>query len=280
MIATPKDLSPQDYDLFRKLVYTHSGINLGDAKVNLVRTRLGKVVRQGNFRSFSDYYRYVKQDPTGERLGELLDAVTTNTTQLFRESRHFSLLQKIITQWAQDRKWRMRYSTLRIWSAACSSGEEPHSLAMVAHETLCKHPGIKLKILATDLSTRMISRAQLAMYKPYRAGAVPQKLKDKYLQKIEQNGRDYLQLIPELRKTITFSRFNLMAPTFPFSQPFHVIFCRNVMIYFDRPTQETLVNKLAGQLEAGGYLIIGHSESLTGLRHPLTYVEPTVYQNR
>jgi chemotaxis protein methyltransferase CheR len=197
---------------------------------------------------------------------------------MFREIRHFNLLRKLVTQWADDRNWRAQQSTLRIWSAACSSGEEPHSLAMVAYEALQKHPGIELKILATDLSTQMLSRAKLARYEPHRVGTVPPELKAKYLRKVKQDGGDFLQLVPELRRTITFSRFNLMSPTFPFSYGFHVIFCRNVMIYFDRPTQKTLVNKLSGQLRPGGYLMIGHSESLNGIDHPLSYVEPTVYQ--
>lgn len=280
MIAATQDLTHQDYDVIRTLVHTHSGIKLGDDKMRLVRARLRKVVRKGNFRSFHEYRRYVEQNPSGDRLCELLDALTTNTTHLFRESRHFTLLQRIITHWANDRNWRVQPSTLRIWSAACSSGEEPHSLAMVAHDSLSQHPGIKFEILATDLSMRMLRRATLAMYKPYRVGTVPPELRSKYMKPIEQNGRVYLQLVPELRKTITFGRFNLMTPTFPFRHGFHVIFCRNVMMYFDRQTQESLVNKLADKLLPGGYLMIGHSESLNGISHPLSYVEPTVYQKR
>jgi len=278
MFVDTLDLAQQDYELIRRLVYVHSGINLGDGKMQLVKARLGKKVRQGNFHSFRDYYHHVEQDPTGDRLCELLDAISTNTTHLFREVRHFHLLQKLITHWAHDRDWRIQHTTLRIWSAACASGEEPHSLAMVAYDTLLNHPGIDLKILATDLSKRMISRATLALYKPNSVRTVPPDFRTKYLKKIERNGQVLFQLVPQLRKTITFARFNLMTPSFHFGLRFNVIFCRNVMIYFDRPTQEALVNKLAGQLQPGGYLMIGHSESLQGIHHPLSYVEPTVYR--
>lgn len=276
-----KDLTRDDYELIRRLVYAKSGINLGANKMQLVRARLGRKVRTGEFKSFRDYYRSIEADTSGEKLCELLDAITTNTTHLFREIRHFNLLNTLITRWVEDRTWCAENKTLRIWSAACSSGEEPHSLAMVAHNALVRHPGIELKILATDLSVKVLSRAKLGIYEMHRVGTVPADLKAKYFKRVrDEEGQTWLQLVPELRKAITFSRFNLMTPTFPFRHGFHVIFCRNVMIYFDRQTQQNLVNKLAGQLRPGGYLMIGHSESLNGVEHPLKYVEPTVYQRQ
>ena len=278
MITEVNDLTQEDYELIRKLVYAKSGINLGDKKMQLVRARLSKRVRQGGFKSFREYYRHVEQDPTGEELCALLDAISTNTTHLFREIRHFNFLQEVISRWLGDKAWRSQHSTLRIWSAACSSGEEPHSIAMVAHDALQAYPGIELKILATDLSTQMLSRAKLGLYESHRVGTVPPQLKNRYLEQVQQNGQTYLQIVPELRRLITFTRFNLMTATFPFRHGIDVIFCRNVMIYFDRSTQNTLVNKLARQLLTGGYLMIGHSESLSGVNHPLSYVEPTVYR--
>ncbi len=272
-----RDLTPQDYELIRKLVYAKSGINLGPQKQQLVRARLGKKIRTGNCRSFREYYQQVEQDTSGEKLCELLDAISTNTTHLFREMRHFNLLRTLIVRFAEETA-QGRPATLRIWSAACSSGEEPHSIAMVAGHTLQRYPGIDLKILATDISTQMLHRARLAIYEPHRVGTVPSELRNRYLCGVLHDGRPALQLAPALRQTITFARFNLMTPTFPFRRGFHIIFCRNVMIYFDRPTQETLVNKLAGQLCPGGHLMIGHSESLNGLGHPLSYLEPTVYR--
>lgn len=273
-----QDLTREDYELFRRLVYAKSGINLGEGKMQLVRARLGKKIREGNFKSFRNYYRHVESDPSGESLCELLDAISTNTTHLFREIRHFNLLRTIVTEWVEDRAWRSRNSTLRIWSAACSSGEEPHSIAMVVHDVLSRHHGIDFKLLATDLSTRMLSRARIGLYDIHRVGTVPAELRNKYFHKVVEDGQSMLQIIPELRKHITFSHFNLMTPTFPFKQGFHVVFCRNVMIYFDRPTQEGLIGRIATHMLPGGYLMIGHSESLNGIKHPLAYVEPTVYR--
>ncbi len=278
MSTEVKDLTGGEYELFRKLIYAESGISLGDQKMQLVRARLGKRLRQGKFRSFKEYYDFVVNDPSGEELCGLLDAISTNTTHLFRESQHFDLLRDIVTRWAADRAKRATNRTLRIWSAGCSSGEEPYSLVMVAHDVLRNHPTLELKILATDLSIRMLSRAKLGVFEPHRVGTVPPALKNRYLLEMQQDGQAVLQVTPELRRLVTFARFNLMSPSFPFRHCFDVIFCRNVMIYFDRPTQQSLVNKFVSHLQEGGYFMIGHSESLSGTEHPLSYVEPTVYR--
>ena len=278
MSAEVRDLTREDYELFRRLVYAKSGINLGEHKMQLVRARLGKRVRNGGYSSFREYYHKVEQDPTGEELSVLLDAISTNTTHLFRESRHFDLLKQILQRWADDKAWTRQYNTVRIWSAGCSSGEEPYSLIMTAHDALRNHKNLSVKLLATDLSTQMLSQAALGIFDAHRVGTVPADYRQRYLRAVTHQGQSCLQVVPELRRLITFARFNLMTPTFPFKHGFHVIFCRNVMIYFDKATQETLVNKYAGQLQAGGYLMIGHSESLNNLQHPLNYVEPTVYR--
>lgn len=278
MTTATKDLTRHDYELFRRLVYAKSGINLGDQKIQLVRARLGKIVRCGGFESFRAYYHFVEQDPTGEELCRLLDAISTNTTHLFREMRHFALLRKIVKAWVDDRSWRSKNDALRIWSAGCSSGEEPYSIAMVAHSAVSGHSKTGLRILATDLSTQMLSQAKLGIFEGHRVGTVPPEFRNRYLKKVREDRDVFFQVVPELRQLIKFSRFNLMAESFPFRLGFHVIFCRNVMIYFDRPTQEALVKKFADQLLPGGYLMIGHSESLSSLRHTLAYVEPTVYR--
>ena len=273
-----RDLTREEYELFRKLVYELAGINLGEQKMQLVRARLGKRLRAGGFRSYREYYEFVRQDSTGNELVQLLDAIATNTTHLFREKQHFDFLAERLRAWIDDRAWRSRNgSEARIWSAACSSGEEPHSLAMTADDAL-RGTGVTFRILATDLSTRMLERAGLAVYEPHRLGTVPEAYRNRYFARVSVDGRPALQVVPELRRAITFSRLNLMAERFPFRHGFHFIFCRNVMIYFDRPTQQTLVNKLAGHVRPGGYLIIGHSESLNGIPHPFNYVRPTIYQ--
>ncbi len=276
--AEIKDLTPGEYELFRKLVYKKSGINLGSEKMHLLRSRLGKQLRQGGFSSFRAYYNHVVKDQTGNELSTLLDAISTNTTHLFREEGHFAFLETTIKRWAKDTKWCTENKTLRIWSAGCSSGEEPYSIAMVVHDALRAHPRIQPKILATDISIQMLYRAKLGLFEPHRVGTVPAALGKRYLRRTQSESGPMLQVAPELRKLITYARFNLMAPTFPFRFGFHVIFCRNVMIYFDRATQKALVDRYTKHLCPGGYLLIGHSESLNSMDHALTYVEPTIYR--
>lgn len=271
-------LTDEDYQLFRRLVYTQSGINLGEHKLQLVKSRLGKLVREGGFPSYRAFYHHVRNDASGEALCVMLDAITTNTTHLFREINHFHFLRDTVIEWAGDRAWRRAHKELRIWSAACSSGEEPHSLAMTTADALRRSSGLPFKILATDLSSVVLSRAKLALYEPHRVGTVPEDLKKRYLKSCTVDGKPHVQLVPELRSRIKFCRFNLMSETFPFREPFDIIFCRNVMIYFDKPTQATLVRKMAGQLREGGYLMIGHSETLNKLDQPLSYIEPTIYR--
>ncbi len=276
-ITEIQDLTREDYERIRKLVYEKSGINLGEQKMQLVRARLGKVIRQKGLGSFRAYYEYVCNDASGEALCGMLDAISTNTTHLFRENHHFKFLGETVRAWAADRSWRKRFSDLRIWSAACSSGEEPYSIAMTVHDAL-QGSDLGVKILATDISTRMLARASQGMFEIQRVGTVPAPLRQRYLRQVQHQGQSAMQVVPEIRQLIQFSRFNLMSPTFPFRKGFNVVFCRNVMIYFDRPTQQTLVNKFAQHLHGGGFLLIGHSESLNNLQHPLSYVEPTVYR--
>ncbi|MCH7871214.1 MAG: methyltransferase domain-containing protein [Planctomycetes bacterium] len=272
------ELKDEDYQLIRKLVYAQSGINLGEHKAQLVKSRLSRLLREGRFPSYRAYYQHVRDDPTGEALSVMLDAITTNTTHLFREITHFNRVRQLLTGWAGDQAWRRAHKEVRIWSAACSSGEEPHSLAMTAADTLQAFPKLDFRILATDLSSQMLSQAKLALYEIQRVGTVPEKLRKRYLKPVKADGKQRLQLVPELRSRITFSKFNLMSESFPFKQSFDIIFCRNVMIYFDKPTQNTLVQKLVRHLCTGGHLMIGHSESINKLDHSLTYVEPTVYR--
>ena len=272
-----KELTSKEYEQIRRLVYAKSGIDLGEQKMQLVRSRLGKVLRERGFSSFHDYYEHVVHDTTGEALCTLLDAISTNTTFLFREVRHFTFMRETLDRWLANQEWLSKHRMLRIWSAACSSGEEPHSIAMVAHDALQRYPQIELKILATDISVQMLRKAQLARYAEDQVGNVPPAYRSRYLQSVRGGTEDGLQLDPELRRRIRFARFNLMTPTFPFRNRFDIIFCRNVMIYFDKPTQETLVNKFGNLLNPNGYLMIGHSESLHGIKHSFKQVEPATY---
>lgn len=277
--AGPRELTREEYELFRKLIYAKSGINLGDQKMQLVRARLGKRLRTGDFASYRAYYEYVRKDQSGRELCELIDAISTNTTHLFREMQHFDFLAEVLRGWAGETRARLARRVIRIWSAGCSSGEEPHSIAMVVHDALKDAPSTECKILATDISTRVLDRAQAGIYDTLRLGTVPKNYRHRYFVAApSERGAQRVQIAPQVRQLIRFARFNLMTEKFPFKNQFDVIFCRNVMIYFDRPTQEKLVNKYAAQLSPGGYLLIGHSESLNALQHPLVYVRPTIYK--
>jgi len=273
-----KDLTRQENEAFRKLIYDKSGINLGTEKMQLLSSRLAKLLRGQNYASYGDFFKVVVADKSGVELSRLLDAVSTNTTHLFREITHFNFLARLIETWTSDKKWLASNRELRIWSAGCSSGEEPHSIAMVVHDALKDHPGVKPRILATDISTQVLGQAMRGQFVTERAKSVPPAFRTRYLQKIKSGNNEVLQATSDIRNLIKFSRFNLMTPTFPFRLGFHVIFCRNVMIYFDQPTQEGLVNRYARSLVPGGHLMIGHSESLNGIDQPLTYVEPTIYR--
>ncbi len=270
------ELTPKEYELLRALIYARSGINLGPHKQQLLRARLGKRLRSGRFTSYRAYYEFVRNDPTGRELSALIDAVSTNTTHLFRERQHFDFLAQSLKARLEDRRWCAANQPLRIWSAGCSSGEEPYSIAMTVDDVV----GSKLewKILATDISTRMLERARAGLYEVHRLGTVPAGFRQRYFIRSPANGPTSVEVIPRLKKHITFSYLNLMAERFPFTHGFHYIFCRNVMIYFDRLTQERVIAKFTAHLRPGGYLIVGHSESLHGLQHSLQYVQPTVYR--
>ena len=243
----------------------------------MLRARLGKRLRGSRFNSYRAYYDFVRNDASGAELCTLLDAISTNTTHLFRERQHFEFLAQTLRGQLEDRRWRVANRTLRIWSAGCSTGDEPYSIAMTVDHALDRS-GLDWKILATDISTRVLERAGAGLYEPHRLGTVPPDLRLRYFVAAEQGDGAFIQVGAALRRRITFARFNLMHERFPFRHGFHYIFCRNVMIYFDRPTQQQLVARFAAHLRPGGYLLIGHSESLNAIQHPLEYVQPTIYR--
>ena len=277
LTQTELDLTTRDYELFRSLIYKKSGINLGPKKQQLLRARLGKRLRGSGFESYRAYYEHVRRDSSGAELCTLIDAVSTNTTHLFREKQHFDFLTKTLKQQLADRDWQTVNRTLHFWSAGCSTGDEPYSLAMTVDHALA-HSGLDWKILATDISTRVLERARGSFYESHRLGTVPPDFRLRYFVAAEDHDNGLVQVNPTLRKRIAFAHFNLMSERFPFRHGFQYIFCRNVMIYFDRPTQERLVARFAAQLRAGGYLLIGHSESLNAVQHSLEYVQPTIYR--
>ncbi len=287
-MAITTELLDSDFELFRKLIYDKSGISLNESKKELLRTRLRARIERHGFKSYREYYEYVKSDKSGQALIPLLDDISTNLTSFYREINHFNFMRKIIPGWIEE-KLKARDMSFRIWSAGCSTGEEPYTLAFLMLEFLkdeIKH--WDLKILATDLSTEVLSQAMEGKYDEVRLKDVPPNIAKAYFThdvgsmktksgKILQN-KPIVRVAPEVRSLITFRRFNLMEQHYPFKRQFDFIFCRNVMIYFDKPTQEVLVNKFYHFIKPGGFLFIGHSESLTGLKQKFEYIQPTIYQ--
>lgn len=270
------DLSDKDFSLFRHLVYEKAGINLHEGKKELVRSRLTKRLRAMKITQFREYYKYLMDDKSGEELVHMLDAISTNLTSFFREPQHFSFLQETVLP-TVTQNGKTGKSAVNIWSAGCSSGEEAYTLAICLNEFAESNSGSSYRILATDISTRVLSSARNGVYHEAQVRAIAPGVLRKYFQRGQGKWAGYFRLKPTVRKSIEFERLNLMEP-FSFGSKFHVIFCRNVMIYFDKPTQERLVNKYYDCLEPGGYLFIGHSESLMGADHRFKYVQPTVYQ--
>ena len=270
-------LKDSEFEKFSRYVYDKCGINLHDGKKELVKARLGKILRQRDFRSFSQYYDYVVNDKSGNELILLLDSISTNLTYFFREPQHFDFLRSKALPEIIKMKMSSRNNCLRFWSAGCSSGEEAYSIAIAVSEIFNNREDWQTKIVATDLSTKVLATAHNGVYEEKKIESIPYELRRRYFQKGDNRWKGYFRVKQEVRKKIGFERLNFMEE-FHFNVPFDVIFCRNVMIYFDNPTKEALIGKFFQNLSNGGYLFAGHAESLTGLKHPFKYIQPSVYQ--
>jgi len=227
---------------------------------------------------FEEYFERLKHDKTGEEISILIDLISTNTTHFFRGPDHFQFLADSIRQRIESEHWDRTRHTVRIWSAACSTGEEPYSIAMTVDDILANYPDVSVKILATDISQTALANAKAGRYDTCKAESIPAEFRHKYLQSVSDGSVRQIMIVPRIRNLITFAHFNLIAESYPFKHGFDYIFCRNVMIYFDRQTQETIVKKMSRHIRPGGYLIVGHSESLNSVRHDLTYVKPTIHR--
>jgi chemotaxis protein methyltransferase CheR len=272
--ATPPiTLTAKEFSEISSLARTEFGLELGKGKEQLVAARLGKKMRQLGINNFRDYRRHVAEDTSGEALMDMIDALTTNHTSFFREPAHFDFLNSRIFP-----EWRS-HAPMRIWSAASSSGEEPYSIAMAAREHLGTQSAALPRILATDISTRVLDTARKGLYKAERFGGEPAPWLRKHLLRGEGRWDGWYRMRDEVLGMVEFRRINLIESLGDLPK-FAVIFCRNVMIYFSRQTQEDVVNRLTSYLEPGGYLFIGHAESLTGIKHSLEPVQPAIYRKR
>ncbi len=247
------------------------GIHLQPGKEGLVKARLTKRLRVLGLSDFDAYLSYLETDSSRQEVTAMIDALSTNKTSFFREEQHFDLLnQQILPEWASSKR------PLRVWCAGCSTGEEAYTLAMVLSEGIPNIAGRDVRILATDISTEVLRLAQEAKYTKDAAKSIPPRLLGKYFTIVSSEQARTYQVSSELRSMIRLARLNLME-SWPMKGPFDAIFCRNVMIYFDKPTRERLAQRFRQLLSPGGHLFIGHSESLTGMRVDLSYVKPAVY---
>ena len=267
-------LRANEFRQISQLAHQRFGLELKPGKEALVAARLGKRLRQKGIKSFADYYRHVLADGSGEALIELIDSLTTNHTGFLRERAHFDFLAHAATEELRD------VPTLAIWSAACSSGEEPYSIAMCLAEALAKagrQGRRRFRVFATDISTQVLAQARRGIYPEERFGELPELWRRGYLLRGEGAWKGSCKIRPELAAQVEFQRLNLIEP-FEHGRLFHVIFCRNVMMYFNKATQQDIVRRLTRCLEPGGYLLVGHSESLTGIEHELKYLRPATYR--
>lgn len=266
-----EQLTAGEFEQFRQLAYKEFGLDLRPGKEQLVSARLSKRMRELHLRSYRDYYRHVTEDKSREALVSMIDALTTNHTSFYREIAHFEYLRQAVLPGLRKR------DRIAIWSAACSTGEEPYSILFSLLDELGIASLPHLNILGTDISTRVLATAKRGAYPSERFRDIPPQQLRQYLLRGEQEWKNWYLVKKEIRSAVRFERMNLMEPI-RHAAAFPVIFCRNVMIYFDRPTQQGLVQRLTDHLEPGGYLMIGHAESLSGIAHSLQYVRPAIYR--
>lgn len=271
-------LGDEDFAFLRRFVYEQCGIALSEQKRQLVQGRLQRRLRALRLRDFSEYCEVLKREPDAE-LGELASAISTNVTAFFREMHHYDLLvEKLLPEWLEHK--RRQGDRLRIWSAGCSTGEEPYALAMVLAEALERSGGsVDAKILATDLSPQALEAARKGVYALDRLGGVSDERRKRWFLRGQGEYDGLASVHPRLRELVTILPLNLLHD-WPMQGSFDAIFCRNVVIYFDKPTKEKLFARYAQMLPAGGYLFLGHSESMHGLSNDFELIGRTVYRKR
>lgn len=270
------NITDKEFELLKKMIYDKFGINLTNDKKSLVTGRLQKILKFNNFSSFNDYYIYVLNDKSGKALSDLINHISTNHTFFYREKEHFDYFSNVAFPEIVNNARKNNIRDLRIWCAGCSTGEEAYMIMILMYEYLGKeYSSWDCGLLATDISEKVLNIAKEGIYNYERMALLPQYFKNKYFTKIDNEN---WQVKDFLRREITFRRFNLMNTVFPFKKPFDIIFCRNVMIYFDQPARNSLVERFYNFTNNGGYLFIGHSETLGRESQLYKYVRPSVYK--
>jgi chemotaxis protein methyltransferase CheR len=270
-------LSQADFDRLSRFIFDQSGIKLPQVKLIMLQSRLQKRLRDLNLTNFKEYVDYVFS-PEGleNEIIHMLDVVSTNKTDFYREPIHFDYLNNVaLPEFYENGK---NLNSFLVWSAGCSSGEEPYTIAFTLSEFKEKFPVFNYNIIATDISTQILNKAKLAIYKEELISSVPFFIKKKYILKSKDRNNKTIRINKELRDKVNFFRFNFMETTYNLPHMFDIIFCRNVLIYFTRETQEQVLTKLCSKLKPGGYLFIGHSESILGMDLPIQQIKPTIYK--
>jgi len=273
--STDDRLSRRNFEALSRYIYDYSGIKMPESKITMLEGRLRRRLRATGIGSLDAYCEFLfKKDGMASESTYLIDAVTTNKTDFFREPKHFEFMQRTGLRDMVNAGHRR----LRIWSSACSTGAEPYTIAMVLQEFVEANREIDYSILATDLSTEVLQAAKRGMYQRDMVMPVPASMQQKYVMLPRDKTRGDIRIHPKLRSKVGFARMNLMDASYPVGDPMHMIFCRNVLIYFDKPTQAKVLTRLCECLVPGGYLFVGHSESVTGIPLPVKQVANTVFR--
>ncbi len=276
--ATEISLSEADFRRLRDWIHRETGIYLGESKQTMLKSRLVRRLASLQLDSFRDYFHYLsEQDSRGMEREQLINCITTNKTDFFRENHHFKFLREKIFPMLQQRAAAGGPKKLRIWSAACSTGEEPYSIAMTVREHFGSYSDWDLRILATDIDTRVLAHAECGIYDEDRVEEIPKAIRNRYFRKRTREQETSYQVTDELRSLITFRSLNFMEPNWPINAKFDCIFCRNVIIYFNAETQDNLMRRLHGYLHPHGHMILGHSESLLRLNDYYASLGQTIY---
>jgi len=275
MLGAMIRMTDKDFDKLSRLIYSDYGIKMPASKKTMLEGRLRKRLNVYNMSSFEEYCNYLfSPEGMDKELIHMIDVVSTNKTDFFREAAHFSFMQDQLLPLFRERG----NGALKIWSSAASTGEEPYTIAITIEEFLQERRDFDYSIYCTDISTQVLQKGILGIYEAQRVANIPLELKRKYFLKSKDATQPKVRVVPELRKKCSFDRLNLMDKRYDTPSDFDIIFCRNVLIYFDKPTQEEVINKLCQRLKTGGYLFLGHSESITGISAPLKTIKPTIYQ--
>ena len=270
-------LTQDEFDKLSKFIYKESGIKMPPVKRVMLQSRLQKRLRELNMVNFKEYIEYVfsKEGLNGEII-HMLDVVSTNKTDFFREPVHFDFLsQEALPQFIQDKS---NPKMLKVWSAGCSSGEEPYTISIVLADFAEKNPGFDYSIIGTDISTQILQKAVDAVYKEDRIHIIPLDTKKKYFLRSKDRANPTVKVSSNIRRKVRFGRLNFMDSYYDIPEMFDVVFCRNVLIYFDRETQEKVIQKLCMKLKPNGYFFLGHSESIMNMDVPLKQVKPTIFR--